>query len=93
MDVINTSLGYNIFENDRTMDYSLTDIDGQTTIITRASNIAAQKGMLLVASAGNKDFWDEITPPADSEVVLAVGMVDANWSLLSMFPDQSLSPY
>lgn len=78
VDVINTSLGYNIFDDDRTMDYNLTDIDGQTAIITRASNMAAQKGMLLVASAGNKDFWDEITPPADSEGVLAVGMVGVN---------------
>ena len=77
VDIINTSLGYNLFD-DRTMDYSLTDTDGQTAIITRASNIAAQKGMLLVVSAGNRASWDEIAPPADSENVLAVGKVDVN---------------
>lgn len=77
VDVINTSLGYNDLFDDDSMDYSVSDMDGQTAVITRASNIAASKGIVLVTSAGNSgdDRWNIITAPADSEDVLAVGAV------------------
>lgn len=77
-DVINTSLGYNTFD-DQTMDYATTDMDGKTAVITRAANIAASKGMLLVNSAGNSGndmSWRIITAPADSENVLAIGNIN-----------------
>lgn len=85
VDIINTSLGYNIF-NDAAMNYTVGDMDGQTTVITRAANIAASKGMLLVASAGNTggSQWNIITAPADSESVLAVGAID-QFELLAAF--------
>lgn len=79
VDIINTSLGYNLF-SDPTMDYSLDQMDGQTTVITRAHNLAASKGIALVTSAGNtgqSQEWPIITAPGDSPNVLAVAAVNA----------------
>ncbi len=76
VDVINTSLGYRTFD-DSNMNYSVDDMDGETTVITRAANIAASKGIALVASAGNEGsaMPTTIGGPADSENLLAVGAV------------------
>ncbi len=78
VDVINTSLGYSDFDYEE-MDYEYADLDGNTTIITRAADIAAAKGILVVASAGNQGNtpWKKITAPADGDSVLAVGAVDS----------------
>jgi len=77
VDVFNTSLGYNIFE-DPSMDYVFDDMDGKTAIISIASTIAASKGILVVASAGNEgsNSWGYITPPADANDILSIGNVD-----------------
>ncbi len=77
VDVINTSLGYNTFD-DPDMDYEKEDMDGNTAAITRAAQIAASKGIFLVNSAGNSgsDSWGIITAPADARDVLAVGNVN-----------------
>lgn len=79
VDVLNTSLGYTLF-NDSTQNYTYADMDGQTTYISRAGNIAARKGMLVVNSAGNSgsNDWYYIGAPADADSVLAVGAVRAD---------------
>lgn len=79
VDIINTSLGYSVFD-DPAMDYTYNDMDGNTTVITRASNIASSKGILLITSAGNagNGAWRFITAPADSEGVLAIGAVNSS---------------
>lgn len=76
--VINTSLGYTTFD-DSTDSYSYSDMDGNTTIVTRAADWAASKGIIVVASAGNEGAgsWQYIGAPADGDSVLAVGAVDA----------------
>jgi hypothetical protein len=76
VDIITTSLGYTTFE-DPSMDYSPSDMDGQTTVITRAAEIAASKGIAVVASAGNagQGFPTTIGAPSDGENVLAIGAV------------------
>ncbi len=76
VDIISTSLGYTTFD-DSSMDYSASNLDGQTTVITRAAEIAASKGMAVVASAGNAGQGSPTTigGPADGENVLAVGSV------------------
>lgn len=79
VDIINTSLGYYRFD-DPAMDYEQSDMDGQTAVITRASNIAASKGILLLTSAGNTGLnaqWPIITAPGDSPNVLAVAAVNS----------------
>ena len=75
-DVLNTSLGYSLF--DETSDsHSLAELDGNTFPITRASDIAASKGMLVFNSAGNSGNspWQKVTAPADGDEVIAVGAV------------------
>lgn len=76
--VINTSLGYTTFD-DPADDYSYSDMDGNTTVVTRAADWAASKGIIVVASAGNEGSgsWQYISAPADGDSVLAVGAVDA----------------
>lgn len=78
VDIINTSLGYNTFD-DGDMDYAKADMDGNTAVITRAAQTAASKGIFLVNSAGNSGTdlsWQIITAPADGRDVLAVGNVN-----------------
>jgi hypothetical protein len=77
VDVINTSLGYTTFD-DSTQNHSYSDMDGESTVISKAASTAASKGMLVVVSAGNKgnDAWRYITAPADAKNILSVGAVD-----------------
>ena len=76
-DIINTSLGYYTFD-DPTTDHSYTDMDGHTTRVTKAANIAFSRGMLVFASAGNEAryAWKYIIAPADGDDVIAVGAVN-----------------
>ena len=76
VDIINTSLGYSDFDGAK-YDYSQSDMNGITTFITRGANIAFEKGLLMVTSAGNSGNFG-VTAPADSPNVLSVGAVDAS---------------
>ncbi|MEN8251853.1 MAG: S8 family serine peptidase, partial [Bacteroidota bacterium] len=74
-DIISSSLGYNEFD-DPVMNYELSDIDGQTAVTTRAVQMAANKGILVVNSAGNtglSDPWEKVLVPGDMIDGLAVG--------------------
>jgi hypothetical protein len=84
VDVINTSLGYATFDNPD-YSYSYTDMDGKTTFISRGAEIAANKGILVVNSAGNSGnaIWKYITAPADAASVITVGAVDVNENIAS----------
>lgn len=78
-DLINTSLGYSDFD-DPNMNYSLADLDGMRTFMSRAATIAASTGMLLFNSAGNSGtsvVWrGKITVPADADSIVTVGATD-----------------
>ena len=76
VDVINTSLGYTTYDNPN-YSYTNADMDGNTAFITKGANIAFEKGMLVVVSAGNSAN-DGVNAPADSPNVLTVGAVDAS---------------
>ena len=78
VDIINTSLGYTIFD-DSSYDYTYSDMDGATTFISRGAEIACSRGMVLVTSAGNEgnSSWKQISAPADAFSVLTVGAVNA----------------
>lgn len=84
VDIVNTSLGYSEFL-DASMDYTQSQMDGQTTVITRAANIASSKGILLVNSAGNhgSSSLGTIVAPSDSEHVLTVGAISISGELAS----------
>ena len=75
-DVLNTSLGYTTFD-DSLQDHTYADMDGQTTRMSIAAGIAAQKGMIPVQSAGNSGSseWRYIGAPADANGILTVGAV------------------
>jgi len=79
VDVISTSLGYYDFDDPR---YSLTyeDMDGTTSFIARAAQIATEKGIFVLAAAGNEaqNSWHYIITPADNEKVFTVGAVTAS---------------
>lgn len=74
VDIINTSLGYTTFDNSN-YDYSPANMDGNTAFITKGANIAFEKGIMLVTSAGNSGAVG-VGAPADSEYVLSIGAVD-----------------
>jgi hypothetical protein len=80
--VFNTSLGYTTFDDPR-QNHVYSDLDGNSTVITRAANIAASKGVLVINSAGNygNSQWRYIGAPADGDGVLAVGAVDVGGNL------------
>lgn len=72
VDVVSSSLGYLDW-------YTYRDMDGNTAKITKAADIAFQKGIVVVNSAGNErnTSWRYIVAPADGKYVIAVGAVDS----------------
>ncbi len=76
--IFSTSLGYTEFDNGEG-DHAYADLDGHTTVITKASNMAFSKGILVLNSAGNEGQhpWLHIAAPADGDSVLAIGAVDS----------------
>lgn len=79
VDVINSSLGYSTFD-DPAMNHTYSDMDGNTTRVTRGANLAASRGILVVSSAGNEgrpaNPWKYIVAPSDGEQVIGVGAVN-----------------
>lgn len=82
VDVINSSLGYTTFDPGQN-DYTTSDMDGDTGITTIAFDLAAEKGVVPVSSAGNSGgstSWPIIGTPADGDSVIAVGGVRSDRS-------------
>jgi hypothetical protein len=84
VDVINTSLGYTTFDKPN-YNYTYSDMDGNTTFISRGAEIAFSRGMILVNAAGNEgsSSWHYISAPADATSVLSIGAVDATGTIAS----------
>lgn len=77
VDLVNTSLGYYSFD-DPTKNYRYRDLNGHYALMSREAAKAADKGIVVVCSAGNSGFgsWKKITPPGDAENVITVGAVN-----------------
>jgi len=77
VDIIQVSLGYSTFD-DASLNHTWSDLDGQTSYISKGASIAYAKGLIVVASAGNEGAspWRKILCPADVDGVLSVGAVD-----------------
>jgi subtilisin family serine protease len=84
-DIITSSLGYFHFD-DPSLDYSFSDMDGNTAFITKAADIAVSKGIMVFSSAGNErsNEWQRIIAPSDGDSVICVGAVDSD-ELISYF--------
>lgn len=79
-DVISSSLGYVEFDLPFTS-YTDRDMDGQTAITTRAAALAAERGVVVVNSAGNEGLdlqHNTLVAPADGVRVVSVAAVDRN---------------
>lgn len=83
-DIITSSLGYAYFD-DPLLNYKFSDMDGNSTFISRAADIAASKGILVFSSAGNERNkpWIRIMAPSDGDSVISVGAVDAYGTISS----------
>ena len=76
VDITTSSLGYNIFDTGYSYTYS--DMDGRTTIVTKAAELSYQRGVSTFTAAGNEgnNSWGYIIAPADGFGTIAVGAVD-----------------
>ncbi|MCK6610758.1 MAG: S8 family serine peptidase [Bacteroidia bacterium] len=97
-DIINSSLGYTKHDNPE-MGHKYKEFNGQTTVVSRAAEIAASKGILIFCSAGNEgmDVWRQISTPADAEHVIAIGACDkkgkiAEFSSVGPTADKRIKP-
>lgn len=98
VDIINTSLGYNHFDDSLT-NHTYAQMDGATTRITKAADIAFKKGILVFSSAGNEGnkSWKYLTAPSDGKNVICVGAVNqygrrASFSSLGPSADNKTKP-
>lgn len=83
VDVVNTSLSYQAYDNPN-YDHSYEDLDGVTTFAARGANFALDKGMILVNSAGNQgNSFGTVATPADAIGSFSIGAVDANGNYVS----------
>ena len=84
VDLVNTSLGYYSFD-DSTKNYRYRDLNGHYALMSREAAKAADKGMVVVCSAGNSGAgsWKKITPPGDAENVITVGAINKKGELAS----------
>ena len=82
--LVNTSLGYNHFD-DSSLNYTHKELTGVESFISKATNAAFDKGMLIVGSAGNEGNkeWLKITVPGDSEKMLTIGAVTLDSTVTS----------
>jgi hypothetical protein len=79
-DIISSSLAYRFFNNG-SQSHTYAQTNGNTAPVTRAADIAAAKGIIVVTSAGNNAqewSWPHIGFPADADSAMTVGAVDAH---------------
>ena len=93
VDIISTSLGYGDFFDDDRYNYSYAQMNGNTSFIAKAAQIASEKGIIVVVAAGNEgnQTWKYIITPADNEKVFTIGGVDStgNPSVFTSFGPNS----
>jgi hypothetical protein len=93
VEIITSSLGYNVFDESR-YNYTYADMNGTTSFIARGAGIAAEKGIFVLAAAGNSGLqpWHYLMTPSDNAKVFSIGSVDSagNASGFSSFGPNSL---
>lgn len=78
VDIISTSLGYNEFD-DKSKNYEYYHLNGEYSLMSRQASRLADKGLVLVCSAGNSGMgsWKKITAPGDARNIITVGAIDS----------------
>ncbi len=75
-DIVSSSLGYSVFDPGQG-NYTYADMNGNTTIVTKAANYLTDRGIIVVNSAGNEGpAIGSVTAPGDGFQVLTVGAVN-----------------
>jgi len=83
VDVISSSLGYFAFDNPA-LNHTYSQMDGRTTVVTRAAALAARRGIVVSNAMGNSgSAIGSLQSPADADSILSVGAVDAANNLAS----------
>ncbi len=79
VDITSSSLGYSEFD-DSVFSYNYKDMDGKTTIVTKAAEMAFDRGLIVITSAGNEGntSWKYITAPGDGFNTLTIGAVSSS---------------
>lgn len=79
VDITSSSLGYSTFDSPE-FSYTYADMDGNTTIVTKATELAFRRGVVTITSAGNEGLssWHYILAPADGKNIISVGAVSNN---------------
>lgn len=92
-DVVNSSLGYAQFPDFPQGEYTYAQLDGVSSIASRAATILGQKGVVVCIAAGNSgnDDWYYISHPADAKDILAVGAVNVD-SVVATFSSNGPTP-
>lgn len=78
VDLITTSLGYSTFDDPK-YNYTYAQMNGTTSFIARAAEIAVNKGIFTLIAAGNSGTqpWHYIVTPGDNAKVFTIGAVDS----------------
>ncbi len=84
VDIITSSLVYSTFD-DPSLDYTLEQLDGKTSLVSKAASLAIKKGIIVFNSAGNMGggAWQKIAFPADVDGLYSIGAVDKDEKLAS----------
>ncbi|AYZ36446.1 T9SS C-terminal target domain-containing protein [Chryseobacterium indologenes] len=92
VEIITSSLGYHVFDDSK-YNYTYADMNGSISFIARAAGIAAEKGIFVLAAAGNSGDkpWHYLLTPSDNTNVFSIGGVDStgNSSVFSSFGPNS----
>ncbi|MCZ6776013.1 MAG: S8 family serine peptidase [Ignavibacteria bacterium] len=97
VEVTSTSLGYLTYGPPYTS-WTWEDMNGNTTVITRAADMAVARGIVVLNSAGNEGnnpSHNTLIAPADGDSVISVGAVSPSGtrvSFSSVGPTTSMPP-
>jgi serine protease AprX len=77
VDVVSSSLGYNLFTDGTGYFFSHGDFNGRTAVTTKAAVMAARRGVVVVNSMGNGgQTVGSIVAPADADSIISAGAVN-----------------
>ncbi|MBU1299912.1 MAG: S8 family serine peptidase, partial [Bacteroidetes bacterium] len=87
VDVVSSSVGYNIFDGGSGYSWDNGDFNGKTAVTTKAAARAARLGVVVVTAMGNEGNGNGVRGtllcPADADSILSIGAVTIPGTLAS----------